>query len=343
MKTPWIKSALLFAAIFSLAAVPSWPQAEQQEVRHHGMMHASENGHPISDTARLTVSENPLTHELTLRIGPLNLPAHTDHDSLPQPPTMWLSIPFNGWLTAYHPSLVDSKGQALPNHLLHHAAFFNTARPDFLCPDKEEHIFGTGSEMNDWPAIPGVGYRVQKGDRIRITAMFDNSTAQSYREAFLQVRVGYQLSNRDDALKNVYPAWFDVMECGESAYDLPAGISTKTGQFKFPYSGKLLAAGAHLHDYGDWVVLKNATTNQTIAALQSTLDSSGHIISIPIKFFAAGGGFPLRQGDLIDVTDAYDNPTNKATPADAMGIVVGYFLPNDESQFSALRHPADHP
>lgn len=342
MKTPCIKLALLFAAAVSLAAPSAHPQAEQQEVRHHGMMHASQNGHPVSNTARLTVSENPSAHELLLRIGPMNLPPHTGHDSLPQPPTMWLSIPFNGWLTAYHPSLVDSKGAVLPNHLLHHTAFFNTARSDFLCPDKEEHIFGSGAEMNDWPAIPGYGYRVQKGDRIRITAMFDNATAQSYREAFLQVRVDYQLSSQGAPLKDVYPAWFDVMECSESAYDLPVGISTKTGEFKLGYSGKLLAAGGHLHDYGDWLVLKN-DTNQTIATLESTLDPTGHIISMPIKVFADRGGIPLHRGDVVDVTDAYDNPTGKLIPSGAMGIVVGYFLPEDESQFSALRHPEDHP
>ncbi len=342
MKTPCINFALLFAAAFSLASASAFPQAEQQEVRHHGMMHASDT-HPISTTAHLTVAENLSAHELLLRIGPLNLPAHTAHDSLPQPPTMWFSIPFNGWLTAYHPSLVDSKGTVLPNHLLHHAAFFNTARSDFLCPDREEHIFGAGAEMNDWPGIPGVGYRVQKGDRIRITAMFDNATAQSYREAFLQVRVAYQLANQGATLKNVYPAWFNVMECGESAYDLPAGISSKTGQFKLAYSGKLLAAGGHLHDYGDWLVLKNDTANQTIAALESALDPAGQIISMPIKLFTGRGGIPLHRGDIIDVTDAYDNPTGKLIPNGAMGIVVGYFLPDDESQFSTLRLPEDHP
>lgn len=342
MKTPFVNFALLFAAAFSLAAASAYPQAEQQEVRHHGMMHASET-HPISSTAHLTVAENPAAHELTVRIGPISLPAHADHNSLPQPPTLWLSIPFTGWITAYHPSLVDAKGQTLPNLLLHHVAFFNTARPDFLCPDKEEHLFGAGGEMTDWPALPGFGYRVEKGDRIRITSMFDNPTSQSYREAFLQVRIDYQLFNQGPALKNVYPAWFDVMECGESAYDLPAGISTKTGEFKLAYSGKLLAAGGHLHDYGDWLVLKNDTTNQTIAALESTLDPASHIISMPIQLFTDHGGIPLHRGDLISVTDAYDNPTGKLIPSGAMGIVVGYFLPDDESQFSALRRPADHP
>lgn len=339
---PSVKVALLFAAAFSFTAATTHPQAEQQEVRHHGMMHASETGHPTSRTAHLTFSENPSAHELTLRIGPVNLPAHADQDSIAQPPTMWLSIPFNGWLTAYHPSLVDSKGQPLPNRLLHHVVFFNTARPDFLCPNKDEHIFGAGGEMNDWPAIPGAGYRVQKGDRIRITAMFENSTAQSYREAFLQVRVDYQLQNQSPSLKDIYPAWFDVMQCRESAYDLPAGTSTKTAQFKFAYSGRLLAVGGHLHNYGAWLVLKNVTTNQTLASLESTFDSTGRIISMPIELFA-NRGVPIQKGDLIDVTDAYENSTGKLIPGGAMGVIVGYFLPDDQSQFSALAHSENHP
>lgn len=344
MKPLYIKSALFFAVALSLAAAPAWPQAEQQEVRHHGMMHAPEAGHPISRTARLAVSDNPSAHELTLRIGPVNLPPRTNFESLPQPPTTWLTVPFSGWLTAYHPSLVDSKGQSLPGRALRDVAFFNTARPDLLCPDKEERIFAAGPEMSDWPAVPGYGYRVHKGDRIRITAIFDNSTSQSYREAFLQVRVDYQLSNQGPAPKDVYPVWFGVMGCAESAYDLPAGVSTKTGGFDFPYSGKLLNAGGLLRDYGQWLVLKNVTSNQSIAALAPSLDPAGGILSVPIQIFAEQGGIPLHRGDRIEITDAYSNPTAKPIHAAALGVIFGYFLPDDPSRFSAPLHPpAAHP
>ena len=206
-----------FAALILLLAVSVCPacraQADQQEVKHHGMMHAMDAQH-LSETAKLSVSNSTAANELIVRVGPVNLPAHTDHMAAAQPPVFFLTIPFDGWLTAFHPRLANSHGHSLPNKLLHHAAFYDTERTDFLCPKSEEHIFGAGGEMNDWPAIPGFGYRVKKGDRIRISTMFANPTAKNYPDAFFEVRIDYvvaQTASAEPILKDVYPAWFDVM------------------------------------------------------------------------------------------------------------------------------------
>jgi len=346
-----------FAALTLLLTLSVCPacqaQADQQEVKHHGMMHAMDAQHPPS-AAKLSVSNNAAANELTVRIGPVGMPARAGMN-FTQPPAFLLTIPFDGWLTAFHPRLANSRGHPLPNKLLHHAAFYNTARRDFLCANKEEHIFGAGGEMNDWPAVPGFGYRVKKGDRIRINTMFANATAKNYPDAFFEVRIDYHVAQSTAnaaALKDVYPAWFDVMGCANSAYDLPPGPSTKTGQFTLRFSGRLLGVGGHLHDYGEWLVLKDATTNETIGTLAANLDRSGQILSMPVKLFtglstapsaglsAAGGGFALHGGDVLTVTDAYNNPTGKSIPAGAMGIVVGYFLPDDPAAFAPLRrHP----
>lgn len=338
-----MKLAVLFIAAFALTPAGAWAQAEQQEVRHHGMMHAADEEHPVSKTARLVMAADPASHEITIRIGPVNLPANTEHTSLPQPPTLWLTIPSDGWLTAYHPSLIDANGQTLPSKLLHQVDFYDTARPDFLCPAKEEHIFGSGTEMSDWPAISGFGYRVHKGDRVRISTSFGNPTAESYRDLFLQVRIEYQVQSEHAAgLRDVYPAWFDVMGCGEPSYDLAPGESTKTGEFKVPYSGELLGVGGYLHDYGQWLALKNIRENRTVATLEAKVDGQGRLLSIPIKLFNHGG-VRLRDGDVIEVLDAYNNATGKRIIDGAMGIIVGYFLPDEDSQLTVLGHAVDRP
>jgi hypothetical protein len=344
MRVPIAKLTLVLVAALLVSAPACWAQAEQQEVRHHGMMHASDTDHPFSRTAKLSVTDKTGIHEMIIRVGPVSLLGFAGHSTVEQPPTFWLTIPFNGWLTAYHPSLIDSKGDVLPNKLLHRVAFFDTARPDFLCSNKEEHIFGTGGEMNDWPAIPGFGYRVEKGDRIRVTTMFANPTATDYKEVYLRVRVDYQLPNSTTAgLKDVYPAWFDVMGCGESGYDLPPGESTKAGQFKLPYSGRLLAAGGRLRDYGEWIMLKSSQTSETIASLEASVDSGGRIVSMPIESFTDKGGVHLHSGEVVEVTDAYDNRSGKEIADGATGIIVGYFVPDQESQLTALRPAVERP
>src|SRR5438105_6491890 len=148
--------------------------------------------HHAAAPVRLEVKDNTAAGTLTVRLGPLNLPAHASHVDVAQPSPQFLTIHFDGWLIAYHPRLTDQAGAAIPGRLLHHVAFYNTSRADFLCPNKQEHIFGAGGEMNDWPATPGFGYRVRPGDRIRVTSMFHNPTATSYPAAYLEVRMEYR-------------------------------------------------------------------------------------------------------------------------------------------------------
>jgi hypothetical protein len=57
------------------------------------------------------------------------------------------------------------------------------------------------------------------------------------------------------------------------------------------------------------------------------------------------GGYKFASGDQLRITATYDNTTGKPLPSGAMGIVVGYFLPADDTAMSALRRktkPATH-
>ena len=148
--------AILWVALLALA-VAARAQHEHGEHGHHGMAHKAATG------VKLEVQDDPAVQSILLRVGPMKLPAHSDHMTVAQPPDLYWVIPIHGWLVGYHPRLVDAAGNAVPGRLLHHVAFWNTRRSDFLCPNKQEHIFGAGGEMNDWPAVPGYGYRVQKG------------------------------------------------------------------------------------------------------------------------------------------------------------------------------------
>jgi hypothetical protein len=307
--------------LLSGAAAQGWAQHE-----HHTMNISA---------ATLTLATDSKKHEMAAKLGPLNLPAHTTHSAMAQPGPQFLVVPFDGWITAYHPSLVDDAGNKLPGRMLHHVAFWNTARSDFLCPNKDEHIFGAGGEMNDWPALPGFGYRVHKGDRIRVTTMFHNPTDQNYAGAWLVVRMEYQAEGAP--LKSVYPAWFDVKQCGESSFPLPAGGATLKARIPVNFSGRLLGVGGHMHDYGERLTLSDVTRKQSIATLQAALDAEGHIRSMPTAVFLDRGGFELEKGETVEVEARYGKP--RISHADGMAIVVGYFLPDDDAQMKSLEKP----
>jgi len=82
---------------------------------------------------------------------------------------------------------------------------------------------------------------------------------------------------------------------------------------------------------------------QDIAKLDAKLDPRGRIVSVPVVRFIDRGGYHLNNGDVVQVTAIYDNPTGKLLPEGAMGIVVGYFLPDDDRQMAALRKKSSGP
>jgi len=339
-----MRNLLLLVAVVLLSSAASAqhehaapkPSSQAPQEQASGGHHA---GHHTMKPALLRVSDDAAVHTYRMRVGTLNLPAHTDHMAATQLEDVIWTVPFDGWLTAYHPRLVDARGAAVPGRLLHHVAFWNASRSDFLCPNKEEHIFGAGGEMNDWPALPGFGYRVHKGDRIRVNTMFHNPTATNYPQVWMEVTMEYKPAGGPDPVKSVYPTWFDVQRCGNSGYDLTAGENVTTGDFALKHSGMLLGVGGHMHDYGTLLELRNESRSEVVATLRATLNPQGQIQSVPIVTFAERGGYPLQAGEKIKVTAHYDNKTGKPLPDGAMGIVVGYFLPADDTQMAAYARP----
>jgi hypothetical protein len=342
MKISIFLCASAFAACVSFASA----QQKQSQVRR-----ATENGgfmqggmhHQIATGVTLDQKLDAGAHTITLRIGPMNLPANTSHMKMPQPADLIWTIPLTGWLLSYHPHLVDASGNTVPGTVLHHVAFWNENRSDFLCPNKEEHIFGAGGELTDWASMPGFGYRVQKDDRIRVETMIHNPTPTSYDKAFLEIEIHYLDDASPAPVKNFYPAWMDVGMCGNSGYDLPVGPSEKTGTIGVKFDGVLLGVGGHMHDYAKQIVLENTTGKETIATLQAKTDDKGQLQYMPVAIFLATGGEKLSAGDQLKVTATYDNITGKLLRQGAMGIVVGYFVPTSDAQFASFRHAAKTP
>ncbi|HXN53156.1 MAG TPA: hypothetical protein VN943_14585 [Candidatus Acidoferrum sp.] len=331
--------ALMLSLPFASTAAQQKPAAPPHDMAHkqhnHGGFMQEGMHHAVAKGIKIEQQVDAATHTITVREGPLTLPANTSHMKMPQPPDVFWTIPLDAFLLAYTPRLVDANGNAVPGTVLHHTAFWNTDRSDFLCPNKEEHIFGAGSELTNWIEIPGYGYRVQKGDKIRIETMVHNPTDTAYDKVYLEVKIPY--ADSTTSTKSVYPTWMDVQSCGNSGYDLKVGKNLNTGTVTVKYNGILLGVGGHMHDYATQIVLEDATRKETVATLDAKLDEKGQLLSMPVVTFYERGGYKFAAGDQLRITATYDNTTGKPLPAGAMGIVVGYFLPADDSAMSALR------
>jgi hypothetical protein len=103
------------------------------------------------------------------------------------------------------------------------------------------------------------------------------------------------------------------------------------------YNGVLLGVGGHMHDYAKEIVLEDATRKETVATLEAHIDEHGHLLSMPTVTFFDRGGFKLAAGDVLKIDATYDNTTGKLLRDGAMGIVVGYFVPVDDSVMASFR------
>jgi hypothetical protein len=132
----------------------------------------------------------------------------------------------------------------------------------------------------------------------------------------------------------------DVASCGNSSYDLPAGNSKKVGSIAVKYAGVLLGVGGHMHDYGQQLTLEDSRSKDPVAVLLAKTDVHGHLLGMPVVTFFQTGGYAFSIGDKLTVTSTYNNPSGKLLHDGAMGIVVGYFVPQDSSALNTLRHVA---
>jgi hypothetical protein len=61
---------------------------------------------------------------------------------------------------------------------------------------------------------------------------------------------------------------------------------------------------------------------------------------MPVVTFFIQGGYRLAADEVLRVTAHYDNPTGHHLPDGAMGIVVGYFLPDNDAKMGAFKRDA---
>src|SRR5713101_2619400 len=116
------KSKILIASLVAagIAMAQEKPTDKPHDMEH--MQHSSEHGgfmqggmhHAVAKGVKLEQKMDAQAQTITLRVGPLNLPAHTSHMKMPQPTDLTWAIPMDGWLLAYSPKLVDANGAAVP-------------------------------------------------------------------------------------------------------------------------------------------------------------------------------------------------------------------------------------
>ncbi|HEV2749687.1 MAG TPA: hypothetical protein VGV12_04075 [Gemmatimonadales bacterium] len=291
---------------------------------------------PAAPGARIFVDAR--ADVLVIDLAPVDLPAHTPHHGIAQPPVATLEIPQTGSIYGFRVEVVDSTGAMLPDELIHH---FNLIDPDhrelFLPISRRLLAAGheTGAIRLPWLLF---GLPLERGEHVVASAMVENLTATTYRQARVRLVMNFTPGGRPWPLFRASPWQMDVaFPVGDKSFTLPPGRSSRTYEGRPAVAGKIIGLGGHMHDYGRVIEFADATTGQIIYRAAPVADSAGRIESVPIAMLYSWTrlGVHIVPDHRYRVTVSYDNPTGEAIPDGGMGVVGGIFVPDHGIQWPA--------
>jgi hypothetical protein len=275
------------------------------------------------------------------------------------------SPPVDGYVTAISADVVDETGVSIPitSVMLHHVALAKLGVPDATCSHfvaydgtslsvPVQRFYAEGEERTALHLPAGYGYPNKARDRWGLVYMLMNHKPTA-RTVYIQYTVRYTTG---ETLTPVRPYWLDVRNCrADPKFDVPGGgalFSTysQSVDFTMPESGRIVAAGGHVHGGGLRVELSDRTCGTRLFASEPTwgLPVVKPIIHEPgpkhMTTFSTANGIPVRAGDRLRMTATYDNSLPHSR---AMGIMMFFLAPQRTAPCAAVpalpADPLGHP
>jgi len=232
-----------------------------------------------------------------------------------------------GFVTGMDAFLVYRDGRRVPIRkvMMHHIVFLDAgspgARRHTTCAGRSgEPFYGTGEERERLVLPPGYGYHVGRRDRWRMQTMLMSHTLGVQR-IYVHYRVTVDTSRR---LTPVTPLWLRASGCTRvpsytvNGSGVPGSIAQRSFQWRMPLSGRIVAAGGHLHGgaIDMWLSQPRCADRRLVDTpplyglpadpvyhINPALHEPGPIST---GYFLSRRGIPVRRGERLKVTADYD-------------------------------------
>lgn len=273
----------------------------------------------------------------------------------------------DGHITGMEVDVVDPDGTPVPidRMMLHHIVFANLGeqlgqRHDGTCntftafdsstkiPALGERFYAAGEERAELRLPEGYGYPMQAEDRWGMTLMLMNHRARAD-SAFVEYTVTYETEPRTA----VTPYWLDVRNClSDPVYDVPGGgrpgsTHTESMDWAVPQSGRIVAAGGHVHGGA-----RNLTLNRQGCRLYASRPTWGlrshpfynvkPVLHEPgpinMSGFTSASGFPVQRGERLRLDSNYDA---RRLHTRVMGIMIVFLAPGPAPPTDRCARPDD--
>ncbi|HET7232448.1 MAG TPA: hypothetical protein VFJ16_20740 [Longimicrobium sp.] len=278
----------------------------------------------------MRVYEDRARGELVIESAPVDVAGASHAQVLPTQ----AAAPVGGWLHGYTVELVDARGRSVPARLLHHVIVMVPDRRGLFNPIMLR-LVAAGRET---PAVrlPSlVGYRLRRGDPLRIAAMLHNEGAAAFSGVRVRVRMPLKGEGAWVHPLAIVPFSMDVMPTGtQRAWDLPPGRSRRSWEGRPAVRARILGIGGHLHRYGVALRLEDVTAGTVLWDGRPVRRPDGEVVSMPTHTFLRA--VPVSPGHLYRLTAVYDNPTGRTIPGGGMGAAGGAVIPADPAHWPGV-------
>ena len=283
---------------------------------------------PATSTEHIRIIDDPDRRELTIILGPIDLPARSSHH-MEQLPVQEGTVPYDLTVRSYRSEIFDGEGRPVPRIVLHHMNLLDPGRRELFLPIMLRVL--AASHETPPVSVPGwlFGVPMRGGSTFWALAMLHNPTEQSYEDVSVRLVLGYTRAEHLP-LYSMVPFHLDTMfpETSTKAFDLPPGTTTRSYDASPAVRGLIVGLSGHLHRYATRLKLEDLTSGEVLYDVRPEVDESGHIEEIPVLTHAGRGLGALVEPDHVyRVTAEYYNPTDETIVDGGMGAVAGGFIP----------------
>ena len=279
--------------------------------------------------------------------------------------------PVDGAVTRMDVDVTNVNGQpmSIKRLMLHHIVFLNVGerfgdKQDATCdritmfdarttlPAQMERFYAAGEERATLDLPPGYGYRLKPSETWGMVWMFMNHRAAADR-AFIRYNV--TVDSAPD-LVHTTPYWLDAANCNaDPVWSVPGGggpgsVHTRTTSFTMPQSGRIVAAGGHVHGGArDLAVSQPSCGDRRLWTHKPAWAPSSHpfytvkpVLHEPGPLAMSGmqsqQGIPVAAGEQVKLSANYDNSRLHTR---VMGISVLHLAPDASVTERCGALPAD--
>jgi hypothetical protein len=253
--------------------------------------------------------------------------------------------PADVWMRGFDLRLYDASHHRLDQPTtMHHFELLDFDRRQLVYP-LVERVFGMGEETSSALVPKTVGLPLDRGMDMALYVMWNNHTDQPLDGVTFELTIKYSPRNLSPRPTIVLPFKADVnIHPGYGdGFDLPPGGGSRSALFTVGTSGRLLAVGGHLHDYGKELRLEDLSNGHVLARVRAERRPDGTVLGVDHGLYGVLGRGPhLIAGHQYRLVAVY-----QGSPADsirgAMGVMGGIFAPDHYRRWPAIdRHNPDY-